>query len=45
MINFEAVMAFKISALLYSSDLKNLISVDLSAWKAAFAPSLLSGLP
>ena len=35
-------MAFKISALLYSSDLKPVICVDLSAWTSAFAPSLLS---
>ena len=42
MIKFNVVMEFKISALLYSSKLKTLIGVDLSAWTAAFAPSLLS---
>jgi hypothetical protein len=39
---FNVVMAFKISGSLYSSDLKTLIGVDLSAWTAAFASSLLS---
>jgi len=39
------VISFNISALVYWSDLKNLIGVDLSAWTAAFAPSLLSDPP
>jgi hypothetical protein len=42
---FNVVMAFEISALLCWSDLKNLIGVDLSAWAAGFAPSLLSDPP
>jgi hypothetical protein len=41
----NVVITFKISALVYWSDLKNLIGVDLSAWTAAFAPSLLSDQP
>jgi hypothetical protein len=45
MVKFVVVMAFKISALLYSSDLKKIIGVDLSAWTATFSPSLLSGPP
>ena len=40
---FNVVIAFKISALQCWSDLKNFIGVDLSAWAAAFAPSLPSG--
>ena len=44
-INYCMIMAFRISALLYSSDLKTLIGVDLSAWTAAFAPSLLCDPP
>jgi hypothetical protein len=44
MTKFNAIMAFTISALLYSSDLKTLIGVDLSAWTTAFAHSLLSDL-
>ena len=39
---FNVLMAFEISALLCWSDLISLIGVDLSAWAAAFAPSLLS---
>jgi hypothetical protein len=42
---FNVVIAFKISALVYWSDLKNLIGVDLSFWTAAFAPLLLSDPP
>jgi hypothetical protein len=42
---FNEVIAFKISALLLKSDLKISIAVDLSAWTAAFAPSLLSDPP
>jgi uncharacterized membrane protein YgcG len=38
-------IAFKISALLYLGDLKTLIGVELSAWTAASAPSLLSDPP
>jgi hypothetical protein len=45
MIKFDVVMAFNINAVLYLSDLKTLIGVDLSAWTAAFAPSLLSDPP
>jgi|AntAceMinimDraft_5_1070358.scaffolds.fasta_scaffold358546_1 hypothetical protein len=41
----NVIMAFKINALLHSSDLKTLIGVDLSAWTTAFAPSLLSDPP
>jgi hypothetical protein len=41
MTKFIAIMAIKISALLQSSDLINLIGVDLSAWTAAFDLSLL----
>ena len=42
---FDAVIAFEISALLCWSDLISMIGVDLSAWAAAFAPSLLSDPP
>jgi hypothetical protein len=42
---FNVVIQFKISALLCWSDLKILIVVGLSAWAAAFAPSLLSDPP
>jgi hypothetical protein len=42
---FNVVIEFKISALVYWSDLKNLIGVGLSALTAAFAPSLLSDPP
>jgi len=42
---FNVVAAYKISELVYISDLKNLIGVDLSAWTAAFASSLLSDPP
>jgi hypothetical protein len=42
MIKFDVVVVFKISALLHSRDFKTLICVDLSAWTAAFSPSLLS---
>jgi len=42
---FNVVIAFEISALLCWSDLISLIGVDLSAWAAAFAPSLLSNPP
>jgi hypothetical protein len=45
MIKFYVITAFKISALLYSSDLKTLIGVDHSALTAAFALSLLSDPP
>jgi hypothetical protein len=38
-------MAFKISALVYRGDFKNLIGVIFSAWIAAFAPSLLNDPP
>ena len=38
-------MAFKISVLVHFSDLKKMIGVDLSAWTAALAPSLLSDSP
>jgi hypothetical protein len=41
----NVLMAFKVSLLLYLSDLKTLIGVDLSAWTAAFDPSLLSDPP
>jgi hypothetical protein len=36
---FNAVIAFKIRALVYWIDLKNLIGVYLSAWAAAFNPN------
>jgi hypothetical protein len=42
---FYVVIIFKISALLYSSDLKTLIGVDLSDWTAEFTFSLLSDPP
>ena len=45
MIKLYVITAFKISALLYSSDLKTLIGVDHSALTAAFALSLLSDPP
>ena len=45
MITFNALIPFEISAKLFSSDLKTLIGVDLSAWTAAFDPSLLSDPP
>jgi hypothetical protein len=45
MIKFDVVMAFKISGLLYSSDLKTLIGFDLSAWTAVFSSSPLSDPP
>jgi hypothetical protein len=35
---FNVVTAFKISALLYWSDLKKLIDVDLLAWAARLLP-------
>ena len=42
---FNVVMALEISALLCWSDLISFIGVDLSAWAAEFAPSLLSDPP
>jgi hypothetical protein len=42
---FYVVISYKISARLCWNDLKSLIGVDLSAWAAAFAPSLLSDPP
>jgi hypothetical protein len=42
---FYVALAFEINALLYTSDVKTLIGVHLSAWAAAFAPSLLSDRP
>ena len=42
---FNVVISYKTSALLCCNDLKSLIGVDLSAWAAAFAPSLLSDPP
>ena len=39
---FNVVIEFEISALLCWGDLISLIGVDLSAWAAAFASSLLS---
>ena len=41
----DVVMAFQNNALVYWSDLKNLIGVYLSASTAAFAPLLLSDPP
>jgi hypothetical protein len=42
---FNVIILFEISVLLCWSDLISLIGVDLLAWAAAFASSLLSDPP